>query len=226
MRPPLVVGLSRGVGTSTVAVALHAVDGGLCTGAADIVVCGSDPRSLDLAEAAAVSRIRPQLAIACGHAGVQRSRLRLLVARFGTVVVLPHIARWHALAGPPEEVAALLGQPPDHLPRPLRVYSAALRALTTAVLRSGQLHGSAPPAFNPPPPPACTPPPARRVDRRPLLVAAPRPVRPTLITGPPSRRTTPAVAVGRSSPPAAEPLDLDDEAIEACAHPEPAGRTG
>lgn len=269
----MVAGLSRGVGTSTVASALHAREVGLGAAAADILVCGSDAGSLQVAEAAAAAGagIRPMLAIAGGVVGVPRARMRALEARFGTVVVLPYVSRWSGLAGPPDEVAALLGQPLDHLPRPLRSYSTALRALTSAVLQSGQLQHSTPPPVHAPVPaetaagvrppavetrtiaprrlgprrvePACgAPPTTRRVEVRPLLVAAPHPVRPTVIAGPtPQHRGAACAAGGKltGSPrsvrgtepddpelddPELDDLELDDEALEAASYAEPVGR--
>jgi 2-polyprenyl-6-methoxyphenol hydroxylase-like FAD-dependent oxidoreductase len=128
VRPPVVVGLGSGVGASTVAAALHALDGTDRDGSADVVVCADGGASLLRAEAlvTAGSGPRPVLGIVQDRdaPGPARVRLRALESRFGTVVLLPHVERWRDLTHPPEEATALLGQQAEHLPRPLRSYAA------------------------------------------------------------------------------------------------------
>lgn len=145
LRTPVVVGLGRGVGTSTVTCGLHAQEGTDRDSAADVVVC------TDLAAAAAVTTARagtrPVLAVtttAGGPAPVP-ARLRALESRFVAVVLLPHVERWDGRDRSSDEVAPLLGQAFDHLSRPLQSYAAALRLVTAAVLRSGLLTMPAPP---------------------------------------------------------------------------------
>lgn len=171
MRVPVVVGLDRRVGTTTVAAGLHAQDAGHLepgqrdsgqrdsgrhdsarrAARADIVVCGSDAAALARAGSLVLDPAgpRPVLAVA-GHS--VRARLHALGARFGSVVVMPQVLRWHDLGHPLDDVGTLLGQPPDHLPLPLRAYATALRAIATAVLASGQLEHPAAPATSRPSP--------------------------------------------------------------------------
>jgi hypothetical protein len=140
LRVPVVVGLGRGVGTSTVAAALHAHEGDHRDPTADVVVCADPER------AAAVLTDRsgrlPLLALT-GDGGYPRPRV--LQSRFGAVVLLPRVERWVGLGRPADELATLLGQPFDHLPRPLQELTGALRLLAGALVRSGQLTDPAPP---------------------------------------------------------------------------------
>ncbi len=249
-RPPLVVGLHRGAGASTVAAALHAHDDRLCSGwldrNADIVVCGSDDASLALADALVLASTgpRPLLAVTAGTAVPPRVRLRALEERFGTVVLLPDVARWHGLVRPLDDVGTLLAQPVEHLSRPMRSYASAMRHLAAAVLRSGQLDRDLPPFVGAQVPttgrtapvglravePWKGPEVEVRAQVRPVLISAPRPVHPVLVE---PRRT------GRMSYPEILPnltersagalpvhdldlnrdldLDLDDEELEAAA---------
>lgn len=194
LRVPVVVGLGRGVGTSTVAAALHAREGDDRETAADVVVC-ADP-----ARAAAVLTDRagrlPLLAVTGGGG----ARPRALESRFGVVVLLPRVGRWEGLARPSDELATLLGQPFDHLPRPLQDYTGAMRRLAAALVRSGQL-------TEPTPPPAL----------RPRAAALWRGLRPV-------ERTLPLRPVPVTTPPGARaPEDSwDDETLEAAG----AGRAG
>ena len=58
------------------------------------------------------------------------------------VVLLPHVPRWRTLADPLPEVAQLLVEPAELLPRSVRAYAAALRELAAAVAASGRLRGA------------------------------------------------------------------------------------
>lgn len=226
-RPPHVVGLHRRAGTSTVAAGLHALDDGICCGswarAADIVVCGSDAAALALAEALVLAPAgpRPVLAVTTCAAIPPRPRLRPLEERFAAVVLLPDVARWHGLVRPLDEVGTLLAQPVEHLPRPMRSYTSALRLLAAAVLRSGQLGRPVPPLVGAPVPQHVRQPaqvrPEPRVDAgagvRPVLLSAPRPVRPIRLA---DLSASGRVALPGRVAPAVDPaLDLDDEALEA-----------
>jgi len=141
------------VGTTTLAVALRGRDGGReRADTADVVACrgtlDSLARAADILESAGPGP-RPVVAVTLDGArarGAVRARLELLGSATGAVVLLPHVERWRTLADPVAEVASLLRQPVDRLPRPLRAYAAALRELAGAVATSGRLH--------PPPPPA------------------------------------------------------------------------
>ena len=68
-----------------------------------------------------------------------RAHLELLEPDLGALVVLPYVRRWATLADPVAEAAHLLAEPADRLPRPLRMYAAALRELVEAVMASGRL---------------------------------------------------------------------------------------
>jgi len=211
VRRPVIVGLAAGDGATTLAAALHAHDGGRlearATRGADIVVC----RQASLRQAAtlvcAPARPRPLLAIILGPGDEQEPAGGLhhaLHQRFGAVVALPHVAQWHHLARAGHDAAAVLAQPPEQLPSPLREHATALRALVTALVGSGLLARPVPPLLARPsadrtqaiPVPAMRPA-ARAAQIQPVLIAAPRPVVP--------------VPVPRLRP----DLEPDDEALEA-----------
>jgi hypothetical protein len=135
------------VGTTTLAVALRGRDGGReRVDTADVVACrgtlDSLARAADILESAGPGP-RPVVAVTLDGArarGAVRARLELLGSATGAVVLVPHVERWRTLADPVAEVASLLRQPVDRLPRPLRAYAAALRELAGAVATSGRLH--------------------------------------------------------------------------------------
>jgi hypothetical protein len=211
VRRPVIVGLAAGDGATTLAAALHAHDGGRLEAraarGADIVVC----RQASLGPAAtlvcAPARPRPLLAIILGPGEEQEPAGGLhhaLHQRFGAVVALPHIARWHHLAKAGHDAAAVLAQPPEQLTSPLRELATAMRTLVTALVGSGLLARPVPPLLARPSAdrPRAIPVPAIRPAERaahfqPVLIAAPRPVVP--------------VPVPRLGP----DLEPDDEALEA-----------
>jgi hypothetical protein len=148
-RVPLIAGVEPGVGTSTLAAALHAEDGGLLGQEADVVVCGSAAPSLRAAaEVICPGRgPRPVLAIVVDPvAGPVSAPLPpVLSTRFATIVQIPHVHGWDGHEAPDEEAAAVLAETPDQLDPTLRPYSAALRAVVAALVDSGQLSRGTPP---------------------------------------------------------------------------------
>jgi len=84
--------------------------------------------------------------------GALRPRLELLEPDTAGLVLLPHVRRWSTLPDPLAEVARLLVDPADRLPRPVRAYAAALRELVAAVAASGRLGGDPVPPARPPHP--------------------------------------------------------------------------
>jgi hypothetical protein len=153
LRAPVVAGVGGGVGTTTLAVGLRGHDGAReRVDTADILACRGTLDSLARAAEAldhAGPGPRPVLAVTLDGArarGALRARLELLGAGSDAVVLLPHVRRWRTLADPVAEVASLLREPIDRLPRPLRAYAAALRELAGAVATSGRLHAPPPAA--------------------------------------------------------------------------------
>jgi hypothetical protein len=147
LRPPTIAGVGGGVGTTTLAVALRGRDGGAARAdTADIVVCRGTLDSLHRA-AGVLDRTgpgpRPVLAVTLDGArpprGPLRALLPLLEPDTSAVVLLPRVPHWRTLADPLPEIATLLVDPPQRLPRPLRAYTAALRELAAAVTASGRL---------------------------------------------------------------------------------------
>jgi len=146
MRVPVVAGVGGGVGTTTVAVGLRGHDGGRTAGRRpDILVCcdtlDSMQRAAEVLDAAGPEP-PPVLAVTLAGRtlrGALRQRLELLEPDAAGLVLLPHVRRWSTLPDPLAEVARLLVDPADRLPRPVRAYAAALRELVAAVAASGRL---------------------------------------------------------------------------------------
>ncbi|HLU57292.1 MAG TPA: hypothetical protein VKZ81_17700 [Pseudonocardia sp.] len=147
MRPPVVTGVTRGAGTSTLAAALHAVDGGVLgpgdAAAADVLVCGADEPSLRRAAALAPQTAGPRPVLVL--TGAARPARTVPAGRFGAVLALPRLRRW--VGGDARaEAAAVLAYPPERLPPDVRAYAAALHRIVSALLASGQLQRATPPA--------------------------------------------------------------------------------
>ena len=178
LRPPTVAGVGGGVATTTLAVALRGRDAGRVPDGADIIACRGRPDSLRRA-AAVLERTgtgpRPVLAVTLDGAraprGPVRARLDQLAAVASAVVLLPDVGRWRTIADPLPEVAALLVQPRERLPRPLRTYAAALGELAAAVAGSGRL--AAGPGW---------------AGRAAQAAAVPAPPRPSAVSGSPAAR--------------------------------------
>jgi len=188
VRRPVVTGVTRGSGTSTLAAALHTIDGGLLApgtaGEADVLVCRSDEQSLRQAATLvyAASGPRPVLVLAGIAPGIATPTVP--AGRFGAVVGLPNVRRWFA-ADARAEAAAVLAYPPERLPPDVRGYGAALHRIVSALVGSGQLQRAVPPLVS-----------------RPATVALWRGLRPA------------ELAVPRPAPAADGPAEPDDEALE------------
>lgn len=176
VRAPRFAGVTGGVGTSTLAAALHGVDTGRYAGGpVDVLVCGVD----SLSTAARLGG--PVLAVIADRA----PRLDRLTAGFGAVVTVPEIGAWRELGAP--DVAGLLAVAPQRRPARLRPYIEALLEITAALLRSGVLEQPARPVR-----PSFTPSVMARV--------APAPARPVVVAGP-QRLPLPVVPLPAGPPP-------------------------
>lgn len=221
-RTPVVLGLHRATGTTTVAAALHAHDGGSRAAAADLVLCAGTEESLLRAGALAVGGARPWLAVVMVGAGraPARGRLRLASRRCAGFTLLPHVGPWAGLTRPVDDLPMVLGLRPDQVPPPLRAYAAGLRAIAAGLVRTGLLDQARPPVVaaarsggaTPPVPVRVVPPGRPAAESRPALrsssAAGFHPVaaaHPTVLPAP-SR-------VGSATEPD-EPDELDDEALE------------
>jgi hypothetical protein len=128
VRPPRFAGITGGVGTSTLAGALHGVySGRYAGGPVDVLVC----RVGSLSTAARLGG--PVLAVVADRA----PRLDRLGSGFGAVVTVPEIAAWRELDAP--DLAGLLGVAPQRRSARLQPYVDALLEITAALLRSGVL---------------------------------------------------------------------------------------
>ncbi len=153
VRRPLIAGVTHGSGTSTIAAALHTIDGGMLApgtaGEADVLVCRCDEQSLRqvAALACAPSGPRPVLVLTGITPGIPTPAMP--AGRFGAVVALPHVRRWSA-GDALGEAAAVLAYPPERLPPDVRGYAAALHRIVSALVGSGQLQRAvAPLVFRP-----------------------------------------------------------------------------
>jgi hypothetical protein len=151
-RPPIVAGVSGGVGTTTLALALHGRDAGTDTAEADVLVCRSSLESLDrasrIADLAWPGRY-PVLFVTLDSAERRPpARLARLGDRWTAVVPVPHVARWRELVDPYREAAGLLGSPRGELPRTVRSLLDAVARAAHIVADSGRLSApaAAPPA--------------------------------------------------------------------------------
>ena len=203
LRPPVIAGITRGTGTSTVALALHGVDGGVWAGpegGADVLV----------ADRSAMRRLgslgprpagpRPVLAIVDVAGGstwpggaqpgpdeAALTREAVLAALgpaapcFARVVPVPPVPAVRTGAFPAPALAGLLACDAAHLDGPERLLAAALREIADALVAEGRLTTgrATTPHFVPAPP--------RRDPARGAAppASAPRPIaHPTRVTGP------------------------------------------
>ena len=143
-------GVSGGVGATTVATALGAVDCGRFTGRpVDVLACWATSESLVRAGSAtqqitAAGRPRPVVVVtATGPGRLARpvaARIRLLEPHAAGVVVVPFVRRWRELVDPLAEVVGLQKRPTTELSRPVRRYAAALGQVRAALSNSSRRH--------------------------------------------------------------------------------------
>jgi len=220
VRRPVIVGLSRRTGTSTLAAALHATDGGLLrpgtAGEADVLVCPADGPSMRHAARLACAPAGPRPILVLAQAPGPPAAPPRAAHGFAAVLPLPHLARW---AGPPgtgvdtrATAGSVLAFPPEALPPDVASYAAALRRVVEVLTGSGMLDRLAPPLVSRP---AAT---VLRHGLQPLprSVATAMPTTPLITT----LTTTPAVTWAGARP---EP---DDDTLEAGPPPLAAGRAG
>lgn len=226
MRVPVVLGLGRRSGASTVAAALHATEclrPPLVTRGprfADIAVCAGDDAALGSAEAvlgAAVLLVVP----VDDTTPPTPARQQELARRHGCVVVLPHVPEWAGLSGVPDDAEALFARPPEQLPPALITYARGLRLAVAALLRSDVLSQPRPSTLTWSPPTTWSTPPSGRprpvIRRAFALERADAPIGP-LLPAPPipahdrPRATSTGPSPGHPSPtrrPPAEPTRTD-----------------
>jgi hypothetical protein len=140
--PPTVVGVSGGVGTSTLAVALAGCDLGVFAGrAADVVICRGTVASVLMAGRVAALCARPIVAVVAIDTAKPgqplTSRLQLLEPHTAAVVLVPHVPQWRDVVDPLTELRRNVSAPLDELPRSLHRYIDAVALLQDA------LHGRA-----------------------------------------------------------------------------------
>ena len=136
---PIVAGAGGGVGASTVASALGAVDAGLYRAGqpVHVLVCRLTMASIgDAQRAIAAAPTAPVLAVVAdipraGLTGGMRARLRMTEPLVPATVMLPYVSGWRDLADP--WTAAATWQQDPRVPRPMRAFVAAIQRLAAAV---------------------------------------------------------------------------------------------
>jgi hypothetical protein len=154
LRAPRLAGVAGGVGTTTLATAVHGYDRGRAVDrGVEILVCRSTGDSLHaaatvLAGLASAGHPRPVLAVVADQPtplrAPLRARLRMIEPQASGLVRVPYVTHWRDLTDPLTEAARLSEWPADQLPRALRGYGEALARLAEAVLRSGLLTSAQP----------------------------------------------------------------------------------
>jgi hypothetical protein len=149
LRAPRVVGVSGGVGTTTLATAVRGHDRGRTLDqGVDILVCRSTGESLHAAASminwlVSVGQPRPVLAVTSDGPiplrGPLRARMRMMEPQVAGLVVLPYVSHWRELTDPLSQVARLSECPAEQLPKTLRGYGEAIGELAEVVLRAGLL---------------------------------------------------------------------------------------
>jgi hypothetical protein len=160
MDVPLIGGVAGGVGTTTLARALRAIDGGIYPGAApvDLLVARSTMYSLGCAQraAAATPAPPPVLAVVADIprvrlSGQVKARLRMTEPHLAGLVIVPYVETWSELDDPHQEAERVLATVVAELPKPLRGFAAAVHQLVDQLkprllARSGPIGHSAYPA--------------------------------------------------------------------------------
>jgi hypothetical protein len=159
MKLPLIGGVAGGVGTTTLARALQAIDGGIYPGGCpvDVLVARSTMYSLGCAQrAVAATPVPPLLAVVADAprarlSGRVRARMRMTEPYLAGVVVVPFVDTWADLDDPYRDAERVLAPAAAELPKPLRGFAAAIHALVGQIrprllARGGPMGHSAFPA--------------------------------------------------------------------------------
>lgn len=134
---PLIGGVAGGVGTSTLARALRAVDGGIYPGVApvDLLVARSTMYSLACAQrAVAATPMPPVLAVVADIprarlSGRMKARMRMTEPYLAGLVVVPFVDTWPDMDDPYEDAERVLATTAAEVPKVLRGFAIAIRRL-------------------------------------------------------------------------------------------------
>lgn len=138
-----VAGASAGVGATTVAAAIGAMDRGVSVDQrVDVLVCRASSDSLTQAAQAAQVVVtsagrKPVLAVNAANASApsrsMTARLRLIEPHTSSVILMPFVRHWAETSVPIEEIRGLLAARRGELPRRLRSFASAALDLRSAV---------------------------------------------------------------------------------------------
>lgn len=165
MEHPLVAGVGGGVGTTTLALALQAIDCGVYHGGTvvDVLVARATMYSLRCAQQALAAAPEPPILAVVGDGSRSslpshtRARLRMTEAHVSAIVMVPFVADWPDVDTPHEDAAEVLTVM-NPVPKSLREFAEALYQLvdqiTPRVIRRSAFEQpltTAPPAMTPGP---------------------------------------------------------------------------
>ncbi len=161
MEIPVIGGVAGGVGTTTLARALHAIDGGIYLGAArvDLLVARTTMYSLACAQrAVAATPTPPVLAVVADVPRVRlssrlRARMRMTEPYLAGLVVVPFVDTWPDLDDPYKDAERALAA--AELPKPLRGFATAIHRLVD-LLKPRLFAPVGPPGYPSPPFPVAT----------------------------------------------------------------------
>lgn len=138
-----VAGVSAGVGATTVAAAIGAMDRGVSVNQrVDVLVCRASRDSLVQAAQAAQVVVasagrKPVLAVNAANASApsrsMTARLRLIEPHTSSVVLMPFVRHWSETSVSIEEIRGLLSARRGELPRRLRSFADAVLELRSAI---------------------------------------------------------------------------------------------
>lgn len=138
-----VAGVSAGVGATTVAAAIGAIDRGMSLNQpVDVLVCRASSDSLIRAAQAAQVVVasagrKPLLAVNAANASApsrsMTARLRLIEPHTSSVVLMPFVRHWTETPVPIDEIRGLLSARRGELPRRLRSFASAALDLRAAI---------------------------------------------------------------------------------------------
>ena len=139
MRAPLVCGVAGGVGTTTIATALHGRDLGVYVGGpADIVVCRSTSSSVGAAHRVINAIPGTPVLVVVADAPLRtpapvKARARMVEPHLAALVWMPYVEQWRHTDDALTHAKAVSSHP-DGMPKWLHPWAAALHQLGTAVL--------------------------------------------------------------------------------------------
>ncbi|GAA4997644.1 hypothetical protein GCM10025792_55380 [Pseudonocardia tropica] len=151
--PPIVAGVLGGVGTTLLAEALHGYDAGIYRAhrPVHVLVCRSTSNSLHSAQRALqytpAAAPPPVLAIVddvpnAAWGPNTQNKVHITEPYVSSVVRIPLVADWRDVESPHDRAATVLTEAEQDLPKGVRTFAKALRALVGEVIKQNSGHRS------------------------------------------------------------------------------------